>query len=74
MPDILTQFIDISMSKCHPPRIRLASAPQSPRYCAALILFVASLTVRMMPPFLVERPRTGGARLVPGYLNLLCYE
>ena len=74
MSDILTQFITISLTICHPPRIRLASAPRSRRYCAALILFVHSLTVRMMPPWLVERPPAGSVRLIPGYLNLLCYE
>ena len=50
MSDILTQFFIISLSMCHPPRIRLASATHPHRYCAALILFVHSLTVRMMPP------------------------
>ena len=49
MSDILTQFIVNSLTLCQPPRIRLASAPQSSRYCAALNFFVASLTVRMMP-------------------------
>ena len=50
MSDILTQFVFNSLTMCQPPRIRLESAPQSPRYCAVLIKFVLSLTVRMMPP------------------------
>ena len=65
MSDILTQFIINSLTICQPPRIRHASAPQSLRYCAARVKFVHSLTVRMMPPWLVERPPAGSVRLIP---------
>lgn len=64
MSDILTQFIINSLTMCQPTRDRLASAPLSSRYCAALIKFVHSLTVRMMPPWLVEHPPVGGVRPV----------
>lgn len=70
----MTQYLIISMSMCHPPRIRLASAPRSRRYCAALVKFVHSHIIRMMPPWLVEHPRVVSGRLIPAYLNLLCYE
>ena len=62
------------MSLCHPPRIRLASATHPRRCCAALILFVPSLIVRMMPPWLVERPLAVSVRLIPGILNWFYYE
>lgn len=65
MSDILTQFIIISLSMCHPPRVHTAIAPQSRRYCAARVKFVHSLTVRMMPPWLVEHPPAGSVRLIP---------
>ena len=74
MSNILTQYFINSLTICQPTRIRHASAPMSPRYCAALIFIVHSLTVRMMPPWLVERPRAGSGWLIPACLNLLCYE
>lgn len=74
MSDILTQFVIIPLTLCQPTHIRLASAPQSSRYCAARVKFVHSLTVRMMPPWLVEHPWDDECRLIPAYLNLLCYE
>lgn len=70
----MTQYLINSMSLCHPPRIRLASATHPHRCCAALILFVHSHTVRMMPPWLVEHPPAGSVRLVPVCFNLVFYE
>ena len=70
----MTQFIIILLSMCQPPRIRLASASHPPRYCTARVKFVHSLIVRMMPPWLVERPRAMSVRLIPGCFNLVYYE
>lgn len=46
----MTLFIVNSLTLCQPPRIRIASAPQSSRYCAALIKFVHSHIVWILHP------------------------